>query len=193
MNLYATLDRLGFRELLRSVYRIEVVGGEHVPADGGVILAANHESVIDPFILGVATTRPIRYMAKAELWRNRLVAATLDAFGTFPVERGGGDRAAIEQAGGLLAAGEVIAVFPQGTSKQLPNRRYHRGAARLALATGAPLVPVRLENTRRLPGPSGRTRILVGPAIRVPAARPTVAHARDLTARLEREILELAA
>ena len=73
VNLYTIFDAIGIRELLRRVYRIEVEGGEHIPAAGPAVLAANHESLADPFFLGVATTRPIHYMAKAELWRNPIV------------------------------------------------------------------------------------------------------------------------
>ena len=94
MNLYDILHRSGFRRFMRWLYRIEVVCTRRIPTQGGFILASNHDSIVDPFILAVATTREIRYMAKIELFGNRAVAATLRALGAFPVERGGGDRAA---------------------------------------------------------------------------------------------------
>lgn len=186
MTGYRFLDRVGFRELLRALLRIELAGAEHVPSSGGVVLAANHESLMDPFVLGVATKRPIHFMAKAELFSHPPLARAMRAFGAFPIERGGGDRLAISEAASLLRAGEIVGIFPQGTSKLDRDRRWHRGAARLVLATGATLVPVRLENTRGILRPGlPKVRIVVAPPIRVEAARPTVAAARALTERLE--------
>jgi 1-acyl-sn-glycerol-3-phosphate acyltransferase len=153
-----------------------------------VILVANHESIWDPFILGVATPREIRYMAKAELFQSRLLAAAMRSFNAFPVERGGGDRDAMSEAGRLLARGEVLGMFPQGTSKPERQIGWHRGAARLALATGAPLVPVRLSGTKRLPRRS-HVRIVVAEPIVVPVARPTIAAAKELTERVERAVM----
>ena len=83
----------------------------------------------------------------------------------------------------------MIGIFPQGTSKQLPERPFHRGAARLALATGAPIVPVRLVGTRGFLRPGRRaTQVHVGEPIVVPQAKPTVAAARALTAQVERAL-----
>jgi 1-acyl-sn-glycerol-3-phosphate acyltransferase len=155
---------------MRRIYRIEVSGGERIPV-----------------ILGVATTREIHYMAKAELFRFRPVAAALHALGTFPVERGSGDHAALSEGARLLERGEVRGIFPQGTSKQLARRTWHRGAARLALATGAPVVPVHMTGTRAFPLRT-RVRIYVGHPIDVPQARPSVAAARALTEQLVRAV-----
>jgi 1-acyl-sn-glycerol-3-phosphate acyltransferase len=189
LNAYQLLHRIGFRELLRRLYRIEVVGPDRIPASGPVILAANHESIWDPFILGVATPREIHYMAKAELFAPRLLGRVLRSLNAFPVERGGGDRAAMSEAGGLLAADGVLGIFPQGTSKPERQIGWHRGAARLALASGAPIVPVRLSGTRRLPLPS-RVQIIVGEPIIVEAARPTIAAAKSLTEQVEQAVTE---
>jgi 1-acyl-sn-glycerol-3-phosphate acyltransferase len=93
----------------------------------------------------------------------------------------------MSEAAQRLGRGELLGIFPQGTSKPERQNGWHRGAARLALATGAPVVPVRLTGTRPLPLPT-RVRIAVGPPIRVPAARPTIAAARSLTARLEEAV-----
>jgi 1-acyl-sn-glycerol-3-phosphate acyltransferase len=184
VNAYRLLDRIGFRDALRRLYRIEVVGAERVPASGGAIVVANHESIWDPFVLGVATRREIHYMAKSELFRVRPVAALLRSLNAFPVERGAGDRAAIGEAAQRLRRGELLGIFPQGTSKPEGQKGWHRGAARLALATGTAVVPVRLVGTRPLPRRT-RIRIVVGEVIRVEPARPTIAAARVLTARFE--------
>ena len=190
MNAYDVLHVLGFRRLMRRLYRIEVVGGDRIPAAGPCIIAPNHESIVDPFILAVVTTRPIHYMGKAELFRRRPVAAVLRSLNTFPVERGSGDQAALTEAARLLERGAVLGIFPQGTSKQSQGveRRWHRGAARLALVTGCPLVPVRMTGTRGRPFRT-RVRIEVGEPIPVVPAKPSVAAARDLTRRLEAAVL----
>ena len=187
MSAYRILDGIGLRGLLRRLYRIEVVGAERIPASGPAIVVANHESIWDPFVLGVATPREIHYMAKAELFRLRPLAAAMRALNAFPVERGGGDRAAIGEAARRLGRGELLGIFPQGTSKPERQNGWHRGAARLALATGAPVVPVRLTGTRPLPRRT-QVRIAVGEPISVSPARPTVAGARALTERLEQAV-----
>ena len=189
MILYRLLERANFRGIARQFYRVSITGAERIPTRSAAILVANHESMFDPWLLALATPRPVRYMAKAELWRVSLVGRALEAFGAFPVERGTGDGTAMSRAASLLSAGEVIGIFPQGTSKQLPERVFHRGAARLALATGAPIVPVRLVGTRGFPHPGRRsTEVHVGEPIVVEPAKPTVARARELTARLEQAL-----
>lgn len=191
MILYQLLEKVGFRPLARKLYRVELQGVENIPATGGVILVANHESLFDPWLLALATPRPVRYMAKSELWRYAPVGRALEAFGAFPVERGAGDATAISMAADLLRRGEVLGIFPQGTSKQLESRPFHRGAARLALATGAPIVPVRLVGTRGFPKP-GRppARVIVGEPISVEPAKPTLVAAKELTKRVERQLVE---
>ncbi|MDQ2984457.1 MAG: 1-acyl-sn-glycerol-3-phosphate acyltransferase [Actinomycetota bacterium] len=194
MTAYDLLERSRSRQIIRRLYDVRISGAERIPRDGPVILVANHESMFDPWILALATPRPIRYMAKGELWRFRAVGRVLDSFGAFPVERGAGDATAISRAAELLRQGEVLGMFPQGTSKRLPSRPYHRGAARLALATGAPLVPVRLVGTRGFPHP-GRppAHLIVGEPILVEPTRPTVAAAKELTQNVEHAIAEQAA
>jgi 1-acyl-sn-glycerol-3-phosphate acyltransferase len=187
MNAYGVLHRTGFRAFMRLLYRIEVVGAERIPASGGIILASNHASIWDPFILAVVTKREIHYMAKSELFRSRPVAALLRSLNAFPVERGGGDRTAISEAAALLHDGAALGIFPQGTSKPQLQRGWHRGAARLALVTGAPLVPIHMTGTRGLPLRT-RVRIAVGPAIHVARAQPSIAAAKVLTEQLERAV-----
>jgi 1-acyl-sn-glycerol-3-phosphate acyltransferase len=191
------LHELRFRELLRRVYRIEVEGGEQIPATGPCILVSNHESLADPFFLGVATPRPIHYMSKIELWNNPIVGKLMDGFGTFPIERGGGDSGALRHGLRLLEEGRVLGIFPQGTSRAYRSRPFLRGAARLAFVTGAPIAPVALVNTEKAFRPSKprmgfpKIYIRVGEPIRVEPQKPTVASARALTKQLEETIDDL--
>lgn len=199
MILYDLLEAAGFRPFAKWLYRVRIEGGDAIPAAGPVILAANHESLIDPWILGLATPRPIRYMAKAELFRHPLVRAVMNAFGTFPVERGAGDADALGIAGRLLREEQILGIFPQGTCLPYRQRPWHRGAARLALATGSPLVPVALVGTEKALRPHRirigrpRIRVLVGRPFEVAPQRPTIAAAKALTKHIEDAIAELRA
>lgn len=179
VGLYSALRDRAPGPLLRLVYRIEVRG---LVPPGPCIVVANHESLLDPVLLPLAAREPLRFMAKEELFRTRLGAGLLEALGAFPVGRGRGDHEAVDRGVELLAAGAAIAIFPAGN---VQDDVWHRGAARLALHTGAPLVPVRIENAARAlsRGRIGfpRIRILVGEPIPVERAKPTIAAARALT------------
>jgi 1-acyl-sn-glycerol-3-phosphate acyltransferase len=169
--------------IVRTVYRLEVRGVDHVPAQGGVIVVANHASLIDPLVLMTAIPRTLRFLAKEELWSNRLLGPVLDALGAVPVGRGRGDLSALRRLVGLVEAGETVAVFPEGGVRRTGG--WHRGAARLALQTGAPLLPVRLVGTsdalRRGHVGFPRLAVVCGEAVRVERAQPTIARTRDLT------------
>jgi 1-acyl-sn-glycerol-3-phosphate acyltransferase len=182
--LWELSERIRMRAILKRIYRVRLEGAERVPATGGCILVANHESLIDPWILCLATPRRVRFMAKAELWNYPLVRWGMEAYGTFPVERGSGDTGAMSRAGELLDQGELLGMFPRGTSKPDGNRIWHRGAARLALAHGVPIIPVQLVNTRQLL-PRKRIHIRVGEPIVPERVRPSIGAAKALTAQLE--------
>lgn len=171
------------RTLARVLYRLELSGATLPP--GPVVLAANHESVLDAFLLPLVTRRPVHFLAKVELWRFRPVAAAMDAYGAVPVDRGRGDRDALARAAVVLREGGIVGIFPQGT---VYGGGWQRGAAKLALVSGAPLVPVRIAGSGRAlaRGRFGfpRIRITVGEAIEVDARKPTIAAARELTERL---------
>jgi 1-acyl-sn-glycerol-3-phosphate acyltransferase len=185
------------RPIFMFVYRVRITGREHVPATGPCVLAANHVSVMDGFFLGLAVTRQVRFMVKAELYRVPGIKQILLAAGAFPVERGADAGRAVAAGVKLLEQGAVIGLFPEGTSLPDQKRGYKRGAARLALATGAPLITVALVGTHltleprthriRLP----RVRIVIGEPLLVERQAPTVAAATELTARLQSAIEKL--
>ncbi len=154
-----------------------------------MIVAANHESLLDPPLLSLVSRRPLHFLAKVELWRYRPGAWLMDALGGIPIRRDRRDLLSVGRAEELLRAGESVAIFPQGTVQGGP---WTRGAARLALATGAPLVPVRIVGTKRAlsKGRIGfsKIRLIVAEPIPVERAKPTVAAARALTAELEKRV-----
>jgi glycerol-3-phosphate dehydrogenase (NAD(P)+) len=125
------------------------IGREHIPAEGPVILAANHRSFFDPFVIGTMTRRPVYYVAKQELFTySRLLSWLLNALGAFPVTRGAGDQETIETAKQILGRGEIVLMFPEGTRTRPGSLgQPKRGVGRLALETGAPVVPIAIIGT----------------------------------------------
>ena len=182
------------RPILTAVYRVEITGREHIPERGPCVLAANHVSVMDGFFLGIASTRQVRFMAKSELYRWPGVKQVLLAAGAFPVERGADAGRAVAAGVVLLEHDAVVGVFPEGTSLPDRKRGYKRGAARLALATGAPLIPVALigteltlePRTHRISLP--RVRIVIGEPLVVERQESTEDAATALTTRLQAAI-----
>jgi 1-acyl-sn-glycerol-3-phosphate acyltransferase len=123
--------------------RMQRVGREHLPRSGPLLLASNHRSFLDPFVIGTLVRRPVYYMAKRELFEKRWQAWILNSLGAFPVDRGAGDHDAMDTARAILARGDCVVVFPEGTrvrAEGLGDPR--RGVGRLALETGAPVAPV---------------------------------------------------
>ena len=135
---------------LLAWFRLRVSGAERIPG-GGAILAPNHKSFLDVFFLGLSLRRPVRYMAKAELFRGPL-PPLLARLGAFPVRRGEADADALETACAILDAGGLLVVFPEGTRVDEPDAlgSPHHGAGRLALESGAPIVPTAIEGTSHL-------------------------------------------
>src|SRR5208282_1680192 len=116
--------------------RMQRIGREHLPKSGPLLLASNHRSFLDPFVIGTLVRRPVYYMAKRELFEKRWQAWVLNALGAFPVDRGAGDRDAIQTARAILARGDCVVVFPEGTRvRQGPLGDPRRGVGRLALET----------------------------------------------------------
>jgi 1-acyl-sn-glycerol-3-phosphate acyltransferase len=136
---------------LRAYFRTRVSGAEHVPAEGAAIVAPNHKSFWDSFFIGVCTRRHLRFMGKTELFEGRK-GRLLVRLGAFPVRRGESDEDALETARVLLQQGELLALFPEGTRVRDPDRLGHpkRGAGRLALESGAPIVPAAIAGTDHL-------------------------------------------
>jgi 1-acyl-sn-glycerol-3-phosphate acyltransferase len=129
-------------------FRLQRFGREHLPARGPLLLASNHRSFLDPFVIGLMVRRPVYFMAKRELFEKRWQAWILSSLGAFPVDRGAGDAAAIETARAILQRGDCVVVFPEGTRvRPGPLGAPRRGVGRLALETGAPVAPIAVFGT----------------------------------------------
>lgn len=158
--LYRTLD-LTLVPALRAFYRPTITGFENVPRTGGVILAANHVSFADQIFTPLAARRQVAYFAKAEYFttpglRGRAMKALFTGLGQVPVERADTRSAAgvIDIGVEVLRAGGALGIFPEGTrSPDGQLYKFRTGVARLALRSGAPVIPVGVVGTRNVLAP----------------------------------------
>jgi 1-acyl-sn-glycerol-3-phosphate acyltransferase len=127
---------------LKTLFRLRVRGAENVPSAGGVLIASNHQSFLDPIIVSVSNRRPVTFMARDSLFRNPLFGWLISRLGAFPVRRGRADREAVREAIARLRAGAVLLIFPEG-HRTGDGRlgRLRSGPAMLAHRAGAPIVP----------------------------------------------------
>ncbi|MDQ1534069.1 MAG: 1-acyl-sn-glycerol-3-phosphate acyltransferase [Actinomycetota bacterium] len=136
--------------ILRVFVRIRVEGKEHVPRSGPVILAANHRSFLDSIFIPLVIRRRVTFVAKAEYFDDKRVAWFFRGVGQIPIRREGGSASerALQSATEVLEGGGVFGIYPEGTrTRDGMLHRGHTGVARLALRTGAPIVPVGLVGT----------------------------------------------
>lgn len=142
--------------IFRSLWRIHVTGAEMLPTTGPAILCPNHVSVIDSFVLPMTLARRITFVGKAEYldsWKTRRL---FPALGMIPIDRSGGDaaQAALDTAARVLEADEFFGIYPEGTrSRDGVLHKGKTGPARLAVRTGAPIIPVGIVGTRELQPP----------------------------------------
>ncbi len=153
------------RFILAVLRRWRVYGAENLPAAGGMVVVSNHTSYWDPVVVGCALKRQVYFMAKAELFAIPLLGPVIRALGAFPVKRQSTDRQAVKTALNLLARGELVGIFPEGTRSHSGELlKPHVGAAVLACKAGVPLLPVALKGTR---GIFGRVEVFVGEPIKL--------------------------
>ncbi|MEU8338561.1 lysophospholipid acyltransferase family protein [Micromonospora tulbaghiae] len=175
MPLLYTIGKLTVAPTLRLAFRPHVEGLEHIPATGGAIFASNHLSVADELLLGTVVPRHLAFWAKSEYFKGTGLKGGFSKFvltglGAIPVERAGGRAAltAFDAAIPVLKAGDLVAVYPEGTRS--PDGRLYRGrtgTVRLAIAAGVPIIPVGVTGTdkaqpigTRIPRP-GRAKITI--------------------------------
>jgi 1-acyl-sn-glycerol-3-phosphate acyltransferase len=154
------------RAAARGLFRIRFEGVEHVPRTGAVVITPNHVSFMDPILITIPIRRALHYMALEPFLRVRGLGALMRWARAFPIQEGEPDNPAVRRALRVLRQGEALVIFPEGGRS--PDGRlqaFRAGAFRLALATGAPVVPVTIVGAfeawpvqRRLPRP-GRIAI----------------------------------
>jgi 1-acyl-sn-glycerol-3-phosphate acyltransferase len=155
----AGATRLALEAVAPRLWPVRVEGLDAVPSRGPAILAANHLSFFDSVVLVLAAPRPLAFVGKSEYldrWKTRHL---FPALGMIPIDRGGGRRAlhALDAAAEVLAGGGLFAIYPEGTrSRDGLLHQGHRGVGQLAIATGAPVIPVGITGTKRIQPPGAR-------------------------------------
>jgi 1-acyl-sn-glycerol-3-phosphate acyltransferase len=171
--LYAILKPFAFA-VMRLLFGLRSRGAEHVPAEGPVLLVANHASFLDPPLVGGVAPRPLSFMAKAELFRVPLFGGFIRRLNAHPLRREGGDAGALRAALRVLKNGGALLVFPEGTRGADgilgPAKP---GAGMLAVLGGARVVPVYISGSdrawprgRRFPRPA-KVTVTFGPPLPV--------------------------
>ncbi len=126
-------------------FRIEKIGVENIPADSSAILAVNHRSNWDVVTVGLTTPRNIRYMAKAEMFKNKFLDKFFRSLGAFPVHRGRGDIGAIKSALNILSQNNIMLMFPEGKRvRDGAKGQAKAGVAMIATRAGVPIIPVHI-------------------------------------------------
>lgn len=172
---YRVMRRI-FTAVLELWFRPKVVGKEHVPAAGPVILAPVHRSFADFGFTALCTRRKLFFMAKDSLWEHKALGRLLLYLGVFPVHRESADREALQRAEEILKLGQCLVLFPEGTRREGPViEDLMEGAAFLSARTGAPIVPIGIGGSD-LSMPKGSAipkpftiQIVIGPGIPPPA------------------------
>jgi glycerol-3-phosphate dehydrogenase (NAD(P)+) len=171
-------------------FRTSRMGRAYVPKRGGMLLAPNHRSFLDPFVIGTCIRRPIYFMAKQEMFTSRFRSWILNCMGAFPVKRGEADEVAMETARLLVERGEAVVIFPEGTRiRRGPLGEPHSGVGRLALETAAPVLPIAVfgsERARRgFKVRPVKVKVRIGRPLTFPRVHDPSQHlAREVTARI---------
>lgn len=140
--------RLTIAPLIQATWRVRVKGGEHIPKKGPAVLASNHLSFLDHFILPLATWRTIYFISKAEHFEQPVKSWFFKRWGVIPLKRGAGDQDAFERALQVLREGELFGIYPEGT-RSLDGKLHkgRTGVARIAIMAQAPIIPAAMVGT----------------------------------------------
>jgi 1-acyl-sn-glycerol-3-phosphate acyltransferase len=186
------LARITMTPFFLAYFRYARTGREHARLKGGLIVASNHRSFLDPFAIGGALPwrRPVNYVAKVELFERRWRGWILSRLGAFPIRRGESDEQSMETARQVVERGGAVCIFPEGTrirSGSLSEPK--RGVGRLALQTGAPVIPAAVLGTEHVRRGwqirPRKVRVRLGKAMTFPRAEdPSRGLASTVTARI---------
>ena len=147
MNFYRFAWWLAYG-LCALLFRMRVEGHHHIPRRGGIILAGNHRSYVDPVIIGVAAGRELWYVTKSEVFPIPFLGRLIRKLHAMPIRRGRGDRGALMAQEGQLKAGRGVFIFPEGTRSKSPRfLKPKLGVGMVAYRTQAPVVPVYISGT----------------------------------------------
>jgi 1-acyl-sn-glycerol-3-phosphate acyltransferase len=179
----------------RALWRIRFSGEEHVPREGGLVIAANHQTYVDPFWIGSHVKRPVRFLAWDEAFKWPVVGKALELLGAWPLALERGNPTAYRRSLQWLRAGGAVMIFPEGQRAYADGElsRFKAGAVRLALEAGAPVLPVTIRGGERV-WPRGQRLPRVGrvEVIFHPVRRLSVVEGEDARHFIKRETEALA-
>ncbi|MGG0822916.1 lysophospholipid acyltransferase family protein [Paenibacillus turicensis] len=176
------------RVLYKLLFRLEATGIEHVPKEGGVILASNHISNFDPPTIGILLDRKVHFMAKKELFEVWGFGWLITQLGAFPVKRGGVSKESIKNSLNILRSGKIMGIFPEGSRHDQGDGK--KGAASFALRSDAAIVPVAIVGNYKL---FRKVRVIYGEPLDLAKYKenPSPDNVDLLTAELMNKITEL--
>jgi 1-acyl-sn-glycerol-3-phosphate acyltransferase len=159
MNLFYRFIRVFSKVALKIAFKMEYEGLENIPEGGGYLVCANHRTMLDPFFFAYQFKPQLFFMAKAELFRNKIFGALLRNLGAFPVKRGTADIGAIKESLKIIGSDGRLLLFPEGTRNSTDGAK--AGAGMLALRSDCAVLPVYVTPGRK---PFRRVRVVVGEA-----------------------------
>lgn len=188
VTIYSFVKALVY-SVLKPIYRIESIGLENFPKDGGVLLCSNHIDNLDPPVVGIMAPRPVHFMAKEELFSVPLLGKIVPHLNAFPVKRGMSDREAIRKGLAVLKEQKVLGLFPEGTrSKTGELGKGLAGAGFFALRSDAAIVPCAIIGPYK---PFKKLKIVYGQPIDMQKLRADKASADEATDVIMSEIRKL--
>ncbi|GAK11243.1 1-acyl-sn-glycerol-3-phosphate acyltransferase [Geomicrobium sp. JCM 19039] len=183
------IGQFACRILLSGVFFASIQGKENIPANGPVIICSNHKSNFDPPLLGSYIKRPLRFMAKEELFEKKGFGTLIKNLGAFPVKRGAGDRASLRTALAVLNQGDMLLLFPEGNrSKTDEIGEGLAGAGFFALKSDAVVIPAYVKGKYK---PFKKIELTYGQAVPLDDLREEKASARQVTDRIMDHIKQL--
>lgn len=182
------IGRFIFFVLFKSLFRLKVYGSGNIPKNGGFIIASNHASNLDPEVIGVASPRPISFMAKEELFRNKLCGWVLRRLGAFPVKRESGDLSASKEALRRLKKSGGLLLFPQGGRRDTVEIKAAKaGVGMFSQRAKVPVIPAFIDGTAKAMPKGSKSPQLV--KIRVYFGRPIYPQVSQEYEQIAKEVM----
>lgn len=149
--------------ILKIIFRFKVQGIENVPESGRVILCSNHISILDPIVLAIVVKRPIAFMAKKELFENKILNKIINKLGAIPVDRQGTSLSAVRKSLKTLKDEKILGIFPEGTRvKEIDLDNAKPGVSLISIKSKSPIVPIYIESRYR---PFSKIKVNIGEPI----------------------------
>lgn len=183
-----------FNVVARILFRVKIVGEENIPETGSFILCGNHVHALDAPVIIVTAKRKIRFMAKEELFKNKVISYLAKIFEVIPVKRGTADLDAVKLSMKAIKEGDILGIFPEGTRNGMAKHSSIKaGASFMALKTNTPVIPVGIQGTFK---PFTKVVINYGKPIEfsqyaVSKGKPDKEHLEIVSEKIMEEIVKL--